>query len=287
VAAVTSILVPGNESELDFVNIFGILGVLIFSSIMFAVYGTQSGNIELVVLGVIFALMGIGGVLFVEFGAGSFFKSSSTIAEASFSVWLGMMMFNVSNIVANIRLNAFAPPTEGYAFSALSSQQPSVKAIVNGVWAPGGENLALLGAGSVFAMIVYQKTGSIIVSAVLGILPFAVLFAFLHGVATVGFWVFAATVMFVMGLYLFGTDLGAELPFAQYIPITFGLFYGIHRGINISQFGGLINWYTTILQAPAPLIYVSYLVIILDAVMAVFAVLYVVDKAFTGIRLFS
>lgn len=285
--AVTSLLVPGESSELDFVNIFAIFGVLIFSSLMFAVYGTKTANIELVVLAVIFALMGIAGVLFVEFGAGSFFRSSSTVSEASFSVWLGMLMFNISNLVANIRLNAFAPPTQGYAFSALSSQQPSVKGIVNGVWAPGGENLALLGAGAVFAMIVYQKTESIILSAVLGILPFAVLFAFLHGVATVGFWIFAAAVMFVMGLYLFGTDLGAELPFAQYVPVTFGLFYGVHRGINISQFGGLINWYTTILQAPAPLIYVSYLVILLDGLMAVFAVLYVVDKAYVVAEIFS
>ncbi|MFB1064828.1 hypothetical protein [Natrinema sp. H-ect4] len=285
--AVTSILVPGNNSELDFVNIFGILGVLIFSSLMFAVYGTQNGNIDLVVLGVIFALMGIVGVLFVELGAGSFFRSSSTTAEASFAVWIGMIAPNISNLVANVRLNAFAPPTEGYAFSALSSQQPSVKGIVNGVWAPGGENLALLGASASLVMILYQKTESILLSVILGVSPFAVLFASLHGVATAGFWVFAASVMFVMGLYLFGTDLGAELPLARYVPITFGLFYGVHRGINISQFGGLVNWYTTILQAPEPLIYVSYLVIILDAIMAVFALLYVADKGYTLIQAFS
>ncbi|MCY4730571.1 hypothetical protein KY092_08365 [Natronomonas gomsonensis] len=279
--AVTSILVPGNNSELDFVNIFGILGVLIFSSIMFAVYGTQSGNIDLVVLGVIFALMGVAGVLFVEFGAGSFFTSSSTIAEASFSMWVGMLAFNIQTLVAGIRLNAFAPPTQGYAFSALSSQQPSVKGIVNGVWAPGGENLALLGSAAALVMIIYQKTENIFLSIVAGTTPFAVLFASLHGETTPSFWVFAASVMFVMGVYLFGTDLGAELPLAQYIPVTFGLFYGVHRGINISNFGGLGNWYTTILQAPEPLIYVSYLVIILDAVMALFAVLYVADKVYT------
>jgi hypothetical protein len=267
------------------VNIFGIFGVLIFSSIMFAVYGTKSGNIELVVLGVIFALMGIAGVLFVELGAGSFFRSSSTLAQASFSVWAGMLLFNLPDLLADIQLNAFAPPTEGYAFSALSSQQPSVKAIINGVWAAGGENLALLGGSSVFVMYIYQKTENIWLSVVLGVTPFAILFAFLHGVASAAFWVFAATMMFAWGVYLFGTDLGASLPYAEYIPVTFGLFYGMHRGINISNFG-LVNWYTTILQAPEPLIYVSYLVILLDLIMAYFALAYVSDKGYTLYRMF-
>ena len=238
---------------------------------MFAVYGTQNGNIELVVLGLLFAFMGVVGVLFVELGAGSFFKSSSTLSQASFSVWFGMILFNLPTLIANIRLNAFAPPTEGYAFSALSSQQPSVKGIVNGVWAPGGENLALLGSASALVMILYQKTENIYLSVIGGTTPFAVLFAFIHGEATPSFWIFAASVMFVMGVYLFGTDLGAWLPLGEYLPITFGLFYGVHRGINISTFGGLVNWYTTILQAPEPLIYVSYLVVIMDVLMLLFA----------------
>jgi len=256
-----------------------------FSSIMFAVYGTQNGNIELVVLGLIFALMGLLGVLFVGLGPGSYFRSTSTVGQSSLSVWIGILFFNISNLVANIRLNAFAPPTQGYAFSALSSQQPSVKAIVNGVWAPGGENLALLGSASALVLILYQKTENIYLSVIAGTAPFAVLFAFLHGVSTPSFLFIAGSMMFVWGVYLFGTDLGAWLPFAEYLPITFGLFYGIHRGINISSFGGLINWYTTILQAPEPLIYVSYLVIITDGLMALFALLELADYVRAGRRI--
>ena len=101
--------------ELSFVSIFGIFGVLIVSSIMFAVYGSQGYgpkeevNLAIILLALIFVLMGLAGLVVVELGAGSFMKNSTTTAEASFSVWFGMLFFTLPTFVGNIRLNAFAP----------------------------------------------------------------------------------------------------------------------------------------------------------------------------------
>lgn len=277
--------------ELSFVNIFGIFGVLIVSSIMFAAYGSKGYgpkgevNLAIVLLALIFGLMGLAGLVVVELGAGSFMKNSTTTAEASFSVWFGMLFFTLPTFVGNIRLNAFAQPTESYALSALSGQKPPVEAIVNGVWAPAAENQALLGFGGVLVLLVYQKTENIYLSVFGGMSPFGLIFAIMHGVVTPSFFVFAAVVMFVMGVYLFGTDLGAWLPFSEYLPISYGLFYGVHRGINISSSGGLINWYSTILQAPEPLIYVSYLVIIMDGIMALFALVQAAEYVRKAVRI--
>jgi hypothetical protein len=275
------------NSEYDFINLFVILiGTLAASGgfIAYAIQGTVgSGNsFDVFILGAAFALLTLFGWIMIYVVGGSLVKSNATWAQSAFSTVVPILALNSGNILADIKLSVFRLPSKMYASAALRGEPASVRDIVNGWLAPGGENIALLGFGAVITVVIYQKTGSKLLSIVPAATIGGIFFSYLHGLSGLGFKLIAFSIMFVSGLYLFGSDLGVYLPLKRYLLITFGFFYGIHRGINISNAGGLVEWYTTVLSAPRPILYVSQAIVVLDAAMYLLAGYYVVKKLAQG-----
>ncbi|WP_049937241.1 hypothetical protein [Haloplanus natans] len=286
----TSILKTAQNSEYDYVNLFVVLFGTLASAGGFILYGIQgtvgSGNqFDVIILGVAFFLLTLFGWLMIYIIGGSLTKSEASWPQSAFATVLPMVVLNFGTLVSNIQLSAFRLPSRMYASAAMTGEPASVRDIVNLILAPGGENIALLGLGSVISVVVYEKTGNAPLAMVAGAFPAGVFFSYIHGLTSLGFKAVAFSIMFVSALYLYGADLGVYLPLKRYIPITFGFFYGVHRSINTSNAGGLVEFYTTILSAPEPLLYVGQAIVILDSIMYLLAGYYVAVKLFQGLTI--
>jgi hypothetical protein len=284
----TAILKTTKNLEYDYVNLFVILFGTLASAggfILYAIQGTVgSGNqFDVFVLGAAFFLLTLFGWLMIYIVGGSLTKSEASWPQSAFATVLPLVVLNFGTLVSNVQLSVFRLPSRMYASAAMNGEPASVRDIVNLILAPGGENIALLGLGTVISIVVYEKTENAPLATIAGSVPAGVFFAYIHGLTSLGFKAVAFSIMFISALYLYGADLGVYLPLKRYIPITFGLFYGVHRGINTSNAGGLIEFYTTILSAPEPLLYVGQGIVILDSIMYLLAGYYVAVKLFQGL----
>ncbi|WP_276273570.1 hypothetical protein [Haloarcula litorea] len=284
----TAILKSTKNLEYDYVNLFVILLGTFASAggfILYAIQGTVgSGNqFDVFVLGAAFFLLTLFGWLMIYIVGGSLTKSEASWPQSAFATVLPLVVLNFGTLVSNVQLSVFRLPSRMYASAAMTGEPASVRDIVNLILAPGGESISLLGLGTVISIVIYEKTENAPLAMVAGSVPAGVVFAYIHGLTSLGFKAVAFSIMFISALYLYGADLGVYLPLKRYIPITFGFFYGVHRGINTSNAGGLVEFYTTILSAPEPLLYVGQAIVILDSIMYLLAGYYVAVKLFQGL----
>lgn len=246
--AVTGILSSQKDWEIDFVNTFQIFLLTFFSGIFLRFYGTNSGNETLGSIGLLFAILSLTGVVLVEFKGGSIFKNGATLEESAFAFWMPAVVINLSSYLSNTASTSFsaiAPPGEAYAASALAGEPESIQTFTEVFLASQGENLASFGLGILPVLFAVQTFGKNIYSVLIGLTPLGFSFALIHttklSLANLNFLVVAFGLMFIWGLYLYGTDLGFDLPLAESVLITVSFFGGIHFGLNSSNTHGLIN----------------------------------------------
>lgn len=257
--------------EYDLTNI--LLGVpALFVAIAMAFFGFQSNNLGLLVAGLVLFLLPAVGMILTR---GNLLKSPFVLYYSAVGYLAGNLVMLGPGLVSNLNLSVMSTPSTSYLSTALGETSVQVTAIMNNFLAPRGENMAILGLSVLLLIGIKRVTDNNILAGIGAILPSAIAFALLHGARTTGFFLLAGGFMTLWILLYLGDQLGIDL--ASEISLgAFALTVGLHQGNNISSSGGLIEYYSTLLTAPEPVIYISYLIIGID----LFLVSYVVYKTF-------
>jgi len=295
----SSILSPAKNSNIDFVNAFVIVLGTVASGLLMMFYGLNAGETGLAILGAVFWLLAITGLVFVNRMGGSLLTSDASLSQSAFLMWAPMFLFNLSGILSALALSAFAAPNDAYAASILAGQPDAVVDFTVGWLAPAGENIAFLGGlGALTVRFTTQRFGVNLPAIAAGLVPSGLIFAGIHSkkLAQPSFLLTAFSIMFIWGLYLYSSDLGVELPLREILVGSFSLFYGVHRGINIASLGGFGEYYGSILGSSAtqipgvvnllgiPVNGIILITVVLDAITVVMALYYVVNWVLRWVR---
>lgn len=268
------------DSQVDFFNSIYVVGLTFIISLSFILYGFQTNNLGLLVTGIPFAFLTIIGVVVTE---GRLLTSPASIFTASLAFWIPKLLFNLSTLLADLQFTLLATPSDSYLNTALSSASTPVRYMANGILAPGGESIGLLGFGALLTIIFLRYLKNPVLAVAAASAPIAAIFAVLHGVRSPSFTAAAFIFMFVSAFVLYGSDLSIGFPGSAVILVTFGAMVGLHQGINIQSMGGLLHFYNTILSAAKPIWYMSVLFMVLEAVTFIFAVIGAI-RLFDGLR---
>lgn len=261
------------EDDLDFFNSFGFALTILIMGLL-AVYGYQPPFDHALLVS---ALVFIPLILSAEsLTQGNILQSSATPTEGAKAYLLPQLFAVFATDLSKIQLSFYSAPVSegGYLASILAQTEPAVQAIFNNNIAPFAENFAIIAFTFLFFKFLIEAefreklpefmpetfTLSVVASA-----PGALVFAFLHGQTSTGFFFKAFIVMLILLTMLFAEELTEQdlLPFG----VTVGLTIGVHRAINLAEFGGYIKYLNILMTAQAPIIYIGYLVIIFDLVM--------------------
>lgn len=240
---------------------------------MFVLYGGQQTNLALIVAGLAFVVLFLGSLAITN---GNLLKGNLSPENTGLAYWLPQILILGSGALSGgTQFSFLSAPAEsdGYLSSFLSQTEPPVKSIVNNDLAPGAENYGIAGFSYVFLLLILKGWfgDDSILPYIIAAVPASIIFALLHGQRQLSFLVTAFTIMLVsMTLYLYDRAKDGSLIGSLEASLIFTI--GIHRGINLSSTGGLVEHYTTILQADGALIYVSYIVLLFDLMMAYYAV---------------
>jgi hypothetical protein len=144
----------------------------------------------------------------------------------------------------------------------LSQTPPHIQKLVNLTLAPGAENYLLIGMmAGIYKTLRYEGLPRLPALAI-AIVAGSGTFAFMHGTRTLGFYLLAFAVMTVFAILVFAEEL--DLFSISWLPVTLGLTIGMHKALNTQQSGGLLDYWNTLLAAPAPADKIGYLVIGVD-----------------------
>jgi hypothetical protein len=231
----------------------------LFVSLALAFFGFQANNLGLLVAGLVLFLLPATGLLLTK---NALFNSETSFYYTA----LGTGVFVVPGLLGSLEISLSATPSQSYLAAALGQTSAEVTAIMNNFLAPRGENMAILGASVLALLSMKQVTDNRYVQAGVTFVPASIAFALLHGVRSPAFLLLAGGFMTAwIAIYLaddFGFDIGDQLALT-----TFALTVGLHQGNNTAASGGLLNYYSTILSASTPILYLSYLIILIDVVL--------------------
>lgn len=241
----------------------------LFVSLALAFFGFQANNLGLLVAGLVLFLLPVTGLVETRNGL---FNSETTTYYTALAYVLGTLVFVAPGLLGRLDISLSATPSQSYLAAALGQTSAEVTAIMNNFLAPRGENMAILGASVLSLLSAKQVTDNKYIQVFVTFVPASVAFALLHGVRSPPFLLLAGGFMSVWAAIYFADDFGWD--FGDEIPVTtFALTVGLHQGNNISASGGLLNYYTTILSASTPILYLSYLIILIDVILFSYVVL--------------
>lgn len=265
------------DGDLDPTNVMLIVPAL-FVSIAMAFFGFQSNNLGLLAAGLVLFLLPATGLILTRL---DLINSGKPFYYTALAYIIGNAVFLLPGFLGNFSFSILSAPSASYLSAALGETSTEVTAIMNNFLAPRGENVALLGLSVVLLLTAREITDNLSIQAFVAIVPTAITFAVLHGVRTVGFLLLAASFMAIWIALYIGDELGfgdvSELAIAG-----FSLTVGLHQGNNISSTGGLSNYYSTLLSAQEPIIYISYLIIFIDAFLLGYVIYKTVDLLGSG-----
>jgi hypothetical protein len=275
-----------NIGDIDGVNAFQLFLITFISGIVITFYGINESNNLLGVAGLLFSILSLSGVILIEKVGGSFFVNGATLEESAFAFWAPAILLAIGSQfrTIDITFSAVAPPGKAYAASALAGEPEAVKTFFEVILSAQGENIAFFGIGVVIIKFMIERYGTNIYSVGAGLVPLGAVFAVIHttelSFANLNFIVSAFALMFIMGLYLYGTDLDLQLPLSEAAIYTLSFFGGVHFGLNSSNTHGLIGVFFAdpygILNIPDPTLQVlSYFVTIVYGLSFGFALKYV------------
>lgn len=257
------------EGEIDPTNVLLVVPAL-FISIAMAFFGFQTNNLGLLAAGLVLFLLPATGLILTQL---RILNSPLPFYYTALGYIVGNAVFLLPGVLANINLSLLSSPSTSYLSAALGQTSGSVTSIMNGFLAPRGENVALFSLSVILLVITRKITDIKFLQAFVAVVPTSIAFALLHGVRTPAFFLLAGGFMGVWILLMLGDDLGISNA-EKYGLGGLGLTIGLHQSNNISASGGLIQYYSSILGAQPPIIYIGYLVVLID----VFLLGYVVYK---------
>lgn len=244
--------------EYDLTNI--LLGIpALFVAIAMAFFGFQSNNLGLLVAGLVLFLLPATGLILTK---GNLLKSPFTLYYSAVGYLLGYAVFLVPGFVQK-NFSVMSTPSSSYLSTALGETSVQVTSIMNNFLAPRGENMAILGLSVLLMVGVKRATDSNILAGMFAILPSSIAFALLHGARTIGFLLLAGGFMAIWIILYIGDEFGLEIASDLGVGM-FALTVGLHQSNNVSASGGVVEYYSTILSAPEPVIYISYLIVAID-----------------------
>jgi len=265
------------DIEIDFANgiFFALTG---FSIAAMAIYGRNTGNIQLANAG----LVGVA-VLLVAVGimGRNLLTSPATAFQGAAGYWGGRIIAFI--LGSGGTFSYYTTSSESYFSSYVANVNEWLQVFLNVQIAAYVENAMFIGIGVLIYKIL-QSTGGLnnlpyleipepLSSAVhlaLAIIVSGLGFARIHGLISTGFTIRAILLIAIMVGLLIAEDEGLiSIPI---FPITFSTMYGLHSGINIMEAGGLFAYYSTIAAAQYPVDVMVEAVYAVDALMAIVVV---------------
>lgn len=234
--------------------------VLVMGAII--LFGFQLQDLGVVITGLVFLALPIAADYYSN---GRIIRSPGSFSALSAGYWLPVAF--VAVVAAEVAFSFFSAPSGSYLSAPLANTPSVLQTLVN-VWlAPIVENVLAIS----LTIVIYEKVmrGFLglprIVSALTAAVPAAIAFTFLHGVRDPNFRLLAFLVLMVMLVPLFLEDAlpGPQVP---YIPISITFTIGVHRMVNIANFGGYVPFVAEMASAEAPLVYATGLVLVFEAV---------------------
>jgi hypothetical protein len=266
--------------DLNFAN-FLLTVPALFISLALAFFGFQSNNLGLLVAGLVLFLLPITGLVLPPLTGNNILKSEKSGFLAALAYLAGFGVFVVPSLLGRVSFSFSATPSQSYLAAALGETSVEVTSIMNNYLAPAGENMAILGLAVVLLSVTRQVTDNKLVQGAAVILPTSIAFALLHGVRSPVFFLFAGGFMALWAILYIGDDLG--ISYIEDLALAgFAATVGLHRGNNVAASGGLFEYYGTILSAPSPIIYLSYLIVLIDVILLGYVVFKTVELVSDG-----
>jgi len=248
--------------ELDPTNFVLTVPTLLVALAM-AFFGFQQNNLGLLVAGLTLFLLPVTGLVLTRL---NLLNSKTPFYYTALGYVLGTLIFIGPDLLGNLSFSLSATPSQSYLAAALGETSAPVTSIMNNYLAPRGENMAILAASLLSLLTARSVTDNRFVIGFAAIVPASLAFALLHGVRSPFFLILAGSFMAVWILIYLGDEIGIDTPSELGIA-SFGLTVGLHQGNNIAASGGIIEYYNTILTASTPVLYISYLIILLDLIL--------------------
>lgn len=232
----------------------------LFVALALAFFGFQNNNLGLLVAGLTLFLLPATGLILTSL---NILNSETPFYFTALGYVAGTLIFLLPGLIGNFSFSVFSAPSASYLSAALGSTSTEVTSIMNNYLAPRGENMAILALSLLLLLTTREVTDSKILQAGVALVPTSLAFALLHGVRSPFFLLIAGLFMTVWILLYIGDEFGIDLPTELGLG-GFGLTVGLHQGNNIAASGGLVNYYSTILAAGEPIIFISYLIVLID-----------------------
>jgi hypothetical protein len=248
--------------DLDPTNVLLTVPAL-FVALAMAFFGFQQNNLGLLVAGLTLFLLPVTGLVLTRL---ELLNSTTPFYWTAAGYVIGTLIFVLPDLITNINLSFSATPSQSYLAAALGETSVAVTSIMNNYLAPRGENMAILGLAVLLLLTARTVTDNTVLISIVTLGPTSLAFALLHGVRSPFFLLLAGGFMTVWIVLYLGDDLGIDAP-TELGLATFGATVGLHQGNNISASGGLLEYYSTLLTASEPVIFISYLIILLDVVL--------------------
>lgn len=235
----------------------------LFVALAMAFFGFQQNNLGLLVAGLVLFLLPISGLVITK---GNLLNSEVSFYYGALGYVVGILIFVLPSLLGNLELSLSATPSQSYLAAALGETSNEVTMIMNSYLAPRGENMSILGLALVSLITIRTLTDNKFIQGFVTIAPASIAFALLHGVRSPFFLLLAGGFMAIWIIIYIGDDLGVSTP-SQIGIASLSATIGLHAGNNIAASGGIINYYSTLLGASEPIIFLSYFIIIIDVLL--------------------
>lgn len=282
-------ILEGEGPEIDFINTFVVFLATFASAIFLGFYGLNNSNNTLAGMGFLFSILAISGVLIIYKMGGDFFKPQTSVEEGAFIFWGTAILVNIGgliNFIGDNVFSAFTPPGEAYAASAIAGEPAAVQTLTQVFLAAQGENLALIGVGTLFVLYSVQQFGDNWRGLGAGLIPLGLMFAGIHteklALTNLNFLLTAMALIIGVGAVIYGGNLRPDVPFEDTLIGTMAFFGGLHFGLNSSNTEGLLGSFVAqpegILNVPSgELLALSYGITFIYLISLYYALKYVVQ----------
>lgn len=263
----------------------GLVSFLLFAKIGLitlvggAFFALNAGSLPIIAVIVAF----IGALVYSrQVGQGSILRTSQTPGQEALAYWLPQFIFFLPGVVAILEgfVAAFAGG-QSFAFSFGASEtylsfiadaEPWFVDVVNYDLATHVENWLIIPSGAViYSFLQRFSPFSKNINIGLAATPMAIIFALLHGVSALAFFLFAFGFMFLLIVSIGFED---SLPGKQ-IPLglaSLAASIGFHRGFNIGGLDTLIQYYGELLSLSGDFLIIGVGIVGIDLLILAFAV---------------
>jgi hypothetical protein len=222
-----------------------ILIVLLIADLGFT--GFRNDSLGLIVTAFLFLVTPLSYVALTE----RTLLSDGNVLDGFLGALIGILFFNVFDIVNALDLSFLSTATSSYLSAILGAgQQDFVIPVINIIFAPVGETLLIFGITAgiwrVLEQTKYSDADWWKILILLGTGP-SLVFGVLHGARNLSFLLFAFSFNMVWTALLVLSD--RNILSSKWIPFNIGLVAGLHIGHNSANFGGITKFLQILVES--------------------------------------